>query len=152
MYGAMLGMQGSLYDAATTPVWSDHACQTCSSSLPQGPLLSAYLPEIMCDRTRLRRLYLRVPSELRPPPLQTRVLDTVCAVRRAMFVVMSSSNLSSPLWIGESSTSISILYSTTNLWADMHSTPVRLALLEPPQMQPSLQISLWRTMRRSALY
>ena len=152
MYGAMLGMQGSLYDATTIPIWFDHACQTCSSSLRQGPLLSAYLPEIMCDRARLRRLYLRVPSELRSPPLRTRVLDIVHTVRRAMFVVMSSSNLSSPLRLGESSMSISVLYSITNLWVDMHSTSVRFALLKPPPMRSSLQISLWRTMQRSALY
>src|SRR5258706_8793350 len=152
MHGAMLGMQGSLYDAPISPVRFHAALQTCSSFLRQGALLSAYLREIMCSRARLRRLYLRVPPELRPSPLQTRVLDTVHAVRRAMSVVMSSSNLPSPLWIGESSTSISVLYSITNFWADMHSTSVRFALLEPPQMRSSLQISLWRTMRRSALY
>lgn len=67
----------------------------------------------MCGRARLRRLYLQVPSELHPPPLRTRMLDTVHAVRRAMFLVMPSPNLSRPLWIGESSTSISVLCSIT---------------------------------------
>jgi len=146
---AMLAMPGALQRPPAASTYSD---QSCSSSLQQGSLLSTYLQATMCNRACLRRLYLRVPAELRSSPLQTWLLDAVHAMRRAMSVEMSSSGVSSPLWIGESSHSVSVFNSVSNLWTDMHSAPLRFTLLEPPQVRSSLHISLWRTMQRPALH
>jgi len=145
----MLGMPRALQNPPTVPKKQD---QSRSSSLRQGPLLSTYLQAIMCDRACLRGLYLQVSAELRSSLLRTWLLDAMYAMCRAMSVVMSSSCVSSPLWISESSTLISVLCFVANLWADMHLTPLRFTLPERPQVRSSLCVSLWRTMRRSALH
>ena len=145
----MLGMPGTLQEPPAAPNKQD---QSRSSSLRQGSLLSTYLQATMCDRACLRRLYLRMSAELRSSLLRTWLLDAMYAMCRAMSVVMSSSCVSSSLWISESSTLISVLCFVANLWADMHSTPLRFTLPERPQVRSSLRVALWRTMRRSALH